>query len=125
MWTLKGRENRQETVDLAPEERLLRLNVCHQFWRIEHDGNRAGALHAGVQGGGCSAGAWRSIAVVSCKGSEHFGTRRAAKDEVMDWLQFYNHRRLHSTLGYLRPMNFEKAKANERKGLGEEERKTA
>ena len=54
-----------------------------------------------------------------------FGTRRAAKDEVMDWLQFYNHRRLHSTLGYLSPMNFEKAKANERKGLGEEERKAA
>jgi transposase InsO family protein len=54
-----------------------------------------------------------------------FGTRRAAKDEVMDWLQFYNHRRLHSTLGYLSPMNFEKARANERKGLGEEEGKAA
>jgi putative transposase len=54
-----------------------------------------------------------------------FATRRAAKDEVMDWFQFYNHRRLHSTLGYLSPMNFEKAKANERKGLGEEGRKAA
>jgi len=43
----------------------------------------------------------------------------------MDWLQFYNHLRLHSTLGYLSPMKFEKAKANERKGLGEEERKAA
>ena len=40
-----------------------------------------------------------------------FGTRRAAKDEVMDWLQFYNHCRLHSTLGYLSPMNFEKEQA--------------
>ena len=37
-----------------------------------------------------------------------FGTRREAKDEVMDWLQFYNHRRLHSTLGYRSPMAFEK-----------------
>ena len=54
-----------------------------------------------------------------------FDTRRAAKDEVMDWLQFYNHRRLHSTLGYLSPMNFEKARANKRKSLGEEESKVA
>ncbi len=31
------------------------------------------------------------------------------KDEVIDWLSFYNHRRLHSTLGYLSPMQFERA----------------
>ena len=30
-----------------------------------------------------------------------FVTRRLAKDEVIDWLRFYNHRRMHSTLGYL------------------------
>ena len=36
-----------------------------------------------------------------------FGTRRQAKDEVMDWITFYNHRRLHSTLGYSSPMAFE------------------
>jgi putative transposase len=30
---------------------------------------------------------------------------------VIDWLQFYNHRRLHSTLGYLSPMAFEKKTA--------------
>ena len=28
-------------------------------------------------------------------------------DEVIDWLRFYNHRRLHTTLGYLSPMQFE------------------
>jgi hypothetical protein len=32
---------------------------------------------------------------------------RLAKDEVMDWIAFYNHRRLHSTLGYTSPMAFE------------------
>ena len=36
-----------------------------------------------------------------------FDTRRLAKDEVMDWITFYNHRRLHSTLGYTSPMAFE------------------
>ena len=36
-----------------------------------------------------------------------FATRREAMDEVMDWLTFYNHKRLHSTLGYVSPMTFE------------------
>ena len=29
-------------------------------------------------------------------------------DEVIDWLTYCNHRRLHSTLGYISPMQFEK-----------------
>ena len=37
-----------------------------------------------------------------------FDTRRLAQDEVFDWINFYNHRRMHSTLGYLSPMAFEK-----------------
>ena len=36
-----------------------------------------------------------------------FATRRVAMDEVIDWLMFYNHSRLHSTLNYLSPMQFE------------------
>ena len=36
-----------------------------------------------------------------------FATRCEAMDEVMDWLNFYNHKRLHSTLGYVSPMTFE------------------
>lgn len=30
-------------------------------------------------------------------------------DGVMNWLTFYNHRRLHSTLGYVSQMQFEKS----------------
>jgi transposase InsO family protein len=37
----------------------------------------------------------------------NFGTRPQAKDEVVDWIAFYNHRRLHSTLSYASPMAFE------------------
>jgi transposase InsO family protein len=37
-----------------------------------------------------------------------FGTRRAARDEIMAWICAYNHTRLHSTLGYLSPMAYEK-----------------
>lgn len=38
---------------------------------------------------------------------QKFATRRDAMDEVIDWLTFYNHSRLHSTLGYVSPMKFE------------------
>ncbi len=37
-----------------------------------------------------------------------FATHRDAMDEIIDWLTFYNHRRLHSTLDYVSPMRFEK-----------------
>lgn len=36
-----------------------------------------------------------------------FETRRQAMNEVIDWLIYYNHRRLHSTLNYISPMKFE------------------
>ena len=37
-----------------------------------------------------------------------FASRRTARNEVMDWMQFCNHKRLLSTLGYLSPMAYEK-----------------
>jgi putative transposase len=37
----------------------------------------------------------------------HFETRRQAQNEVIDWLAFYNRKRMHSTLGYTNPMAFE------------------
>lgn len=51
---------------------------------------------------------WGSLKVARLHG-RRFETRRAAMDEVIDWLSFYNHRRLHSTLGYVSPMQFERA----------------
>lgn len=36
-----------------------------------------------------------------------FETLRQAKDETLDWLRWYNQTRLHSTLNYVSPMQFE------------------
>jgi transposase InsO family protein len=49
---------------------------------------------------------WGSLKVGRLYGKK-FATQREAMDEVIDWLTFYNHRRLNSTLGYVSPMQFE------------------
>ena len=61
--------------------------------------------------GGCWGNApteslWESLKVGRLHGMR-FATRWAAMDEVIDWMSFYNHRRLHSTLAYVSPMQFE------------------
>ncbi len=50
---------------------------------------------------------WGSLKVGRLYGMR-FETQRQAMDEVIDWLTYYNHRRLHSTLDYISPMQFEK-----------------
>ena len=45
---------------------------------------------------------WGRLKTASLYGKK-FATRRDAMDTVKDWMAFYNHRRLHSTLGYLSP----------------------
>ena len=51
---------------------------------------------------------WGSLKVGRLHG-RRFATRRDAMDEIVDWLGFYNHMRLHSSLGYVSPMQFERA----------------
>ena len=46
-----------------------------------------------------------------------FDTRRQAKNEVIDWLLFYNRKRMHSTLGYVSPMAFEEIWRCQKKAL--------
>lgn len=50
---------------------------------------------------------WGSLKRARTHGNR-FATRQAAQSEVMDWLAFYNATRLHSTLGYVSPMRYEK-----------------
>ena len=40
---------------------------------------------------------------------EKFMTVRAAKDVVMNWILWYNRKRLHSTIGYRSPVAYERA----------------
>jgi putative transposase len=49
---------------------------------------------------------WGSLKVGRLYG-QRFATHRDAKDEVIDWLLFYNRRRMHSTLSYVSPMKYE------------------
>src|SRR5437879_849610 len=52
---------------------------------------------------------WGSLKVARVHGVR-FATRRAAMDEAIDWMGFYNHRRLHSTLAYVSPMQLSSCK---------------
>ncbi len=44
---------------------------------------------------------------VACVLGDRFITREQAKAAILDWIALYNHTRLHSSLGYLSPMQYE------------------
>jgi transposase InsO family protein len=54
----------------------------------------------------CSETLFGSLKVERLHG-RRFASRREAKDETIDWLLWYNRARLHSTLAYVSPMQFE------------------
>ena len=54
----------------------------------------------------CSETLFGSLKVERLHG-QRFKTRRQAKDETIDWLLWYNRARLHSTLAYVSPVQFE------------------
>ena len=54
----------------------------------------------------CSETLFGSLKVERLHGQQ-FETRRQAKDEVIAWLLWYNSARMHSTLAYVSPMQFE------------------
>ena len=57
----------------------------------------------------CSETLFGSLKVERLHGME-FQNHREAKDATLDWLLWYNGSRLHSTLGYLSPAQFEQQK---------------
>ena len=56
----------------------------------------------------CSETLFGSLKVERLHG-QRFKTRRHAKDEVINWLLWYNQERLHSTLDYVSPMQYERS----------------
>ncbi len=49
---------------------------------------------------------WGRLKTASVHGHK-FATQEQARQAVMDWMAFYSHRRLHSSLGYLSPMRYD------------------
>jgi len=56
----------------------------------------------------CSETLFGSLKVERLHG-QRFATRQQARNEVLDWLHWYNWKRLHSTLNYASPMEYERA----------------
>jgi putative transposase len=56
----------------------------------------------------CSETLFGSLKVERLHG-RHFQTIRQAKDEIIAWLLWYNQTRMHSTLNYLSPTEYEQA----------------
>ncbi|CAB3806013.1 IS3 family transposase ISBxe2 [Paraburkholderia ultramafica] len=66
-------------------------------------------------GRGSTESLYGSLKVVGIH-ERHFATRRSAMDEVIDWLGFYNGRRLHPALDNVSPMTLERNWFADRRG---------
>jgi transposase InsO family protein len=82
----------------------------HEFWNaLKGCGMRSSMSRKGdCWGNAATESLWGSLKVARLHG-RRFETRRDAMDEVIDCLSFYNHRRLHSILGYVSPTQIERA----------------
>lgn len=57
---------------------------------------------------------------------QRFATRREAQDEALAWIRWYNQTRMHSTLNYVSPAEFENNwNATKRHGCGKDEKQKA
>ena len=111
------------------------IDALRMAWFKRHPGKQAGVLFHSDRGSQYASGAFRGVlqeygitSSMSRRGNcwdnacsetlfgslkverlhgQRFVTRRQAKDETIAWLLWYNKARLHSTLAYVSPMQFE------------------
>lgn len=111
------------------------IDALRMAWFKRHPGKQAGVLFHSDRGSQYASGAFRDVlreygitSSMSRRGNcwdnacsetlfgslkverlhgQRFVTRRHAKDETIAWLLWYNQARLHSTLAYVSPMQFE------------------
>ena len=65
----------------------------------------------------CAETAFGSLKVERLAG-QRFTTRREAQDEALAWIRWYNQTRMHSTLGYVSPAQFEMSSSDTEKQNG-------
>ena len=113
----------------------LVIDALRMAWFKRHPGKQAGVLFHSDRGSQYASGAFRDVLTaygitssMSRRGNcwvnacsetlfgtlkverlhgQRFVTRRHAKDETIAWLLWYKQARLHSTLAYVSPMQFE------------------
>ena len=111
------------------------IDALRMAWFKRHPGKQAGVLFHSDRGSQYASGAFRDVlkeygitSSMSRRGNcwdnacsetlfgslkverlhgQRFASRRQARDETIAWLLWYNHTRLHSTLAYVSPMQFE------------------
>jgi putative transposase len=111
------------------------IDALRMAWFRRHPGKHAGVLFHGDRGSQYASSAFREVlkeygitSSMSRRGNcwdsacsetlfgslkverlhgQRFVTRRHAKDETIAWLLWYNKARLHSTLAYVGPIQFE------------------
>jgi transposase InsO family protein len=71
----------------------------------------------------CAETVFSSLKVERLAG-QRFTKRRKAQDEALAWIRWYNQTRMHSTLGYVSPAQFEMSSSDAEKqnGRGKDEK---
>ena len=99
-----------------PKERLVihtDRGCQYTSWDFRREAASIGAIQSmsrpGTPNDNACAETFFKALKVECIDRNHFKTRTEAADTIAEYLLFYNRRRIHQSLGYLSPADFERA----------------